>query len=725
MRPALLRSIGVVLVAGITAMTLVSRARSECTDPVLLGTPLPFTTGPNAHFIAAGDFNGDGILDLAVTNGDSFNPGGVNASLAVLIGTGGRSYAGPVLYPVGHGARGVVARDFDGDGILDLAVSNLFSNTVSVLLGNGSAGVGNGTFSATVGYPVGAGPFELVAADFDGNGTIDLATCLNATGGVSVLPGLGNGTFGTAISLPLSYFATGIATGDFNGDGFPDLAVTQNGHGQVAVLLGTGLPILGSGSFSAPAYVAAGPAPFHIVVADFNEDGAQDLAVANTGSGGIGVMSGIGNGTFAAPSMLLSGNSSTVGAADFNHDGILDIVTGTVTGYNSGQVELFLGQGAGGVGNGTFAGATIYPSHGDVYQLITRDLDSDGSTDVLTAQGYGDDIALLPGTCAPDPRDPALTGVRDVPNDNGGRVFVTWTPSSLDAPGGPVNAYRVWRRIPPASSVVALRERIAAREIIAISHSGAQVVYWEALATLPAQRLAGYGYTAATTQDSMPHSNPYTAFFVSALTQDIDVFYSSAIDSGYSVDNVPPHTPGGFVGASEPTGFALQWDPDTDPDLDGYRVYRGGTADFVPSTASLVAATKDPGWVDPSGHGEWFYKLSAVDVHANESDFSLLTSISPLGVDPPAAVFELGGARPNPSAGGRLNIYFALERGAEARLDLVDLAGRRMFSRALTNWGPGHHVMTLGDANSLSPGVYFVRLYQGRRVLESRAVVTR
>ncbi|HEY6195866.1 MAG TPA: VCBS repeat-containing protein [Candidatus Eisenbacteria bacterium] len=677
--------------------------------------------------MAAGDFNGDGILDLAVTNGD-LSPGSLHASLAVLIGTGSRSYAAPVLYPVGRGARGVVAKDFNGDGILDLAVSNLFSNAVSVLLGNGSAGVGNGTFSTTADYPVGAGPFELVAADFDRNGTIDLATCLNATGGVSVLPGLGNGTFGASISLPLSHLATGIATSDFNGDGFPDLAVTQNSNGQIAVLLGTGLAILGSGSFSTPAYVAAGPQPFHIVVADFNEDGAQDLAAANTASGGIAVMSGNGNGTFSAPLTLFSGNSSTVGAADFNHDGILDIVTGTVTGANSGQVELFLGQGAGGVGNGSFAGATIYPSHGDVYQLITRDLDNDGSTDVLTAEGYGDDIALLPGTCAPlppDPRDPVLTSVRDVPNDNGGRVFVTWTPSSLDVPGGSVNAYRVWRRIPPASSVVALRARLAAREVIAISQSDAQVVYWEALATLPAQRLAGYGYTAATTQDSMPHSNPYTAFFVSALTPDIDVFYSSAIDSGYSVDNVPPRAPGGFVGASEPTGFALQWDADTDADLDGYRVYRGGTADFVPSAASLVAATKDPGWVDPGGHGEWFYKLSAMDLHANESSFSLLTSISPLGVDPPAAVFELRGARPNPSGGGRLNIYFALERGAGARLDLVDLAGRRMLSKDLSTLGSGRHVTTLGDAKPLPPGVYFVRLHQGRRVLESRAVVTR
>jgi len=708
------------------AVAMVSRAGSECTNPILLDTPLAFTTGPNAHFMATGDFNGDGILDLAVTNGD-LSLGSYNASLAVLIGTGNRSYAAPVLYPVGRGARGVVARDFDGDGILDVAVSNLFSNTVSVRLGNGSAGVGNGTFSTLVNYPTLAGPFGLVAADFNRDGILDLATCLNMANGVSVLPGLGNGTFGAAFSFALNSAPTGIATGDFNGDGFPDLAVTQNGIGEVAVVLGTGLPVLGSGSFGPAAYVAAGPQPFHILVADFNENGVLDLAVANTASGGIRVLSGIGNGTFSSPTTLLSGNSSTVGAADFNHDGILDIVTGTVTGNNAGQVEMFLGRGAGGVGNGTFASASVYASHGDVYQLITGDLDGDGGTDVVTAQGYGNDIALLPGTCAPippDPRAPVLTAVRDVPNDNGGRVFLTWTPSSLDASGGPVNNYRVWRRIPSASSVAALHARLASREVIAISQSDAEVVYWEALATLPAQRLTGYGYTAATTQDSMPGSNPYTAFFISALTSNIDVFYSSAVDSGYSVDNIPPEAPGGLAGALQASGFSLQWDPCTATDLDAYRVYRGATADFVPSAANLMATSKEPGWIDPNGHGQWFYKLSAVDVHTNESDFSLLAPISPVGVDPPAAVFELRGSRPNPSVDGRLSVYFSLERGAGARLEVLDLVGRRMFSKDLSAWGPGSHVLTLGEGRPLSPGVYFVHLFEDRRVRESKAVVT-
>src|ERR1051326_7134082 len=183
-------------------------------------------------------------------------------------------------------------------------------------------------------------------------------------------------------------------------------------------------------------------------------------------------------------------------------------------------------------------------------------------------------------------------------------------------------------------------------------------------------------------------------------------------DAGLHAPQPPLHSP-------------LRQCADTRPRTAFFLADRGGPADFVPSAASLVAATKDPGWVDPGGHGEWFYKLSAMDLHANESSFSLLTSISPLGVDPPAAVFELRGARPNPSGGGRLNIYFALERGAGARLDLVDLAGRRMLSKDLSTLGSGRHVTTLGDAKPLPPGVYFVRLHQGRRVLESRAVVTR
>jgi hypothetical protein len=142
-----------------------------------------------------------------------------------------------VNYAVGPNATSVVVGDFNGDGTPDLAVANLSSNDVSVLLGNG-----DGTFLAAVNYAVGAHPDSVAAADFNGDGNPDLATA-NALGrNLSVLLGNGDGTFqaavnyavGTASSNPRS-----IAVGDFNSDGKPDLAVANYKDNNVSVLLNT------------------------------------------------------------------------------------------------------------------------------------------------------------------------------------------------------------------------------------------------------------------------------------------------------------------------------------------------------------------------------------------------------------------------------------------------------------------------------------------------------
>jgi len=728
MRPIILRSVRAAALTAALAVTMASGARSECTKPILLDASIAFLTGPNADYMVARDFNGDGITDLAVTNAD-LSPGSFNASLAVLIGTGGRTYAAPVLYAVGRGARGVVTGDFDGDGITDLAVANLFSNTISVLRGQGAGGVGNGTFAPAVSYPTGAGPFELVAADINRDGILDLAAALNGANAVCVLPGLGsggtgNGTFGLYTTFPVGNLGLGLAQGDFNHDGIPDLVATEYTSGTVGVLLGTGAPTIGPSSFLPVMHYGAGAEPYHIEVADLNADGSLDLAVANTASGGVQVLLGHPNGTFTPQASLASGNSSGVAAGDLNGDGIPDLVTGVVTGSNTGIAKVFLGQGSGGVGTATYGPATSYHTNGDVYQVIVGDLDGDGAQDALVSEGNGNYVELLPGICAdapPDPRVPVLTGVRDVPNDNGGKVFLTWTASLLDVAGGAVNSYRVWRRIPPQ---LAASARTTSQDVIAMP-MGDLIVYWEALATLPAQRLSGYGYTAPTTQDSMPHSNPYTAFFVSALTSNIDEFYSSAVDSGYSVDNLSPHRPGPMMGEAVASGFWLHWGASPDADLAGYRLYRGPSADFLPSPATRIAAPLDTVWFDAQGHGEWFYKVSAVDIHDNESDVSMLAPNGATGVGSDAPVFALHGARPNPSVDGRLSISFVLASGPGARIEVLDVTGRQVLARDLTAWGAGSHVLTLGDERPLPSGIYFVRLIQGLESRQARAIVTR
>jgi hypothetical protein len=225
------------------------------------------------------------------------------------------------------------------------------------------------------------------------------------------------------------------------------------------------------------------------------------------------------------------------------------------------------------------------------------------------------------GQLKPPVFQPHLDFVRDVPNDQGGKVMLGWARSDLDVSGGSVIGYRVWRRL-PTSAQAALR--IAGGREIRTMTVGPQTVYWEALADLPAGHLSGYGYTAATTQDSLPGSNPFTAFFVSALTEYQDIFYDSNVDSGYSVDNLAPDTPTGMQGAYLTSGgIKIQWLPSRASDVGQYDVYRGATQNFVPSDLNRLGTTTDTTFVDPNA-ASYFYKLSAVDVHGNQSGFALL-----------------------------------------------------------------------------------------------------
>jgi hypothetical protein len=189
-------------------------------DPV----NLPVGTSPEA--IATGYFKGDNILDLAVANAGS-------NTVSILLGNPDGSFQNPVDYPVGTAPWFITATDLNGDGIPDLVVSNQDSGDVTFLLG-----VGDGTFIDLQTYSFDATPFSTVAADFDSDGTQDLV--VSNTFSAFLLLGRGNGTFGKSTEL-VGPHARFVATGDFNGDNIPDLAIT-NGHGvdNISILLGQG-----------------------------------------------------------------------------------------------------------------------------------------------------------------------------------------------------------------------------------------------------------------------------------------------------------------------------------------------------------------------------------------------------------------------------------------------------------------------------------------------------
>ena len=305
-------------------------------------------TGPTAF--AFGDFDRDHVLDAAVLASDLDGRTGGNR-VDVLLGSGSNGVGNGTFnnssqVSVGTQPRGIVAGDFDSNAIVDLAVTNLGSGTVTILLGNGSGGRGDGTFTAQSPISAGTNPFCIVAGDFDSNGITDLAVgnaVGNGTGAVRILlgqgtDGVGDGTFTAGQVITTSFMVTGLAVGDFDGDGILDLVGVQHrSSGSITtagfvLFAGGGSGGRGDGTFTAGSEVAIGGNPQAIAAGDFDRDGALDLAVTRSDAAAVAILLGNtnlgrGDGTFGTPgSVTLSAVSLSLATADLDSDGILDLI---------------------------------------------------------------------------------------------------------------------------------------------------------------------------------------------------------------------------------------------------------------------------------------------------------------------------------------------------------------------------------------------------------------
>jgi hypothetical protein len=181
-----------------------------------------------------------------------------------------QSFAAPVNYPSTAQPFSSAAADFNGDGKLDLVVgSHPAATTLSIRLGNG-----DGTFQAATDYAVSS--TRLVAtADFNRDGKVDVVAINQSVDTVSILLGNGDGTLGAAVAYPVGAQPTGLAVADFNGDGKLDLAVGAFTDSSISILLGNG-----DGTFQPRLAISLGSV-FSVASGDFNGDGHPDCIVGD------------------------------------------------------------------------------------------------------------------------------------------------------------------------------------------------------------------------------------------------------------------------------------------------------------------------------------------------------------------------------------------------------------------------------------------------------------
>ncbi len=300
--------------------------------------PFSFSTTGLPYGLAVADFNRDGRPDMAVADwgcayGCSGQDPGNNVAVLLSDGAGGFTAApGSPFETGGASPNSIAAGDFNGDGIGDVAVTNINSGDVSVLLGDGT-----GRLIPAAGSPVGVGFIlhSIAVGDFNGDGKQDLAIAAGGwVDGVSVLLGNGAGQFVETAGSPVKTGGenpAGVAVGDLNGDGRQDLVVSNADTSDLSVLLGSGngafTPASGS-PFAAARALAGG-----ISVADFNADGKQDVAV-----GGWGVLLGNGAGGLSTASGAPF-PTGAFAAGDLNGDDKPDVA---VANHDAANVAVWL-----------------------------------------------------------------------------------------------------------------------------------------------------------------------------------------------------------------------------------------------------------------------------------------------------------------------------------------------------------------------------------------------
>ncbi|HTR52280.1 MAG TPA: Ig-like domain-containing protein [Kofleriaceae bacterium] len=362
---------------GVSAILLAMKFVDAYGNPITSTSIALAASGTATTFHQTYNFNGTFYALVTATAAQSetvsATNGGLTLTAGIAFGCTGITVASTSI-PVGSNPEGSAIGDLDGDGKADVVAANL-SGGLTVALGNG-----NGTFKTPTTYTIGSNAYAVKLVDVDGDGKLDVVVT-NSSSGVGVLLNKGGGSLGTETVYGVGG-AQGLVVGDFNGDHHPDVAVTS----YDVVIQGattSGVVVLlndGHGNFATASAYATGASVFissAVATGDLNNDGILDLVTSTVTAGDmISVLLGNGDGTFKA-AVGYSGPQSAYGIAlgDFNRDGYLDIAAVDEAG---GSFYVYSGN-----GTGTFGAATTYGTNDvGMEALVAGDFDGDGYLDL-------------------------------------------------------------------------------------------------------------------------------------------------------------------------------------------------------------------------------------------------------------------------------------------------------------------------------------------------------